>query len=172
LFFQIVFGGVMFGLPGATQEVSRLSLTRWEMEALGSSTNLERLDSLTRTRFQPDPISEDLAVPVEWPAPGWEPISVVTVTQEIEVPISPGIAQTVVISVPQLVYNEPVTTTRVIRQEITVEPDPVDIFNPQGFRIPYTRTREHLLITWGVLIGMGLLFAAGTVIVLEKKDVW
>lgn len=57
LFFQIVFAGVIFDLPGVAGGLSRLTLSRWAMEGLGASANLEHLNSLTRTRFQPDPIT-------------------------------------------------------------------------------------------------------------------
>jgi ABC-type multidrug transport system ATPase subunit/pSer/pThr/pTyr-binding forkhead associated (FHA) protein len=57
LFFQIVFAGVIFDLPGVARGLSKLTLSRWAMEGLGASANLEHLNSLTRTRFQPDPIT-------------------------------------------------------------------------------------------------------------------
>jgi len=62
LFLQITFAGVIFELPGAAKSLSSLTLTRWTMQALGASANLERLDTLSRTRFQPDPITEEAEI--------------------------------------------------------------------------------------------------------------
>jgi len=171
LFFQMIFAGVLFDLPGLTNQFSNLTLTRWGMEALGASANVERLNGLTRTRFQPDPITKEVALEVERPDPNWEPVTVVTTTQEIEVPIAPGVVQTVPISVSQVIENELVTVTQVVRRSVTVEPDPLDIYERQEFRIDYTRTPGHLLLDWGLLAGFGLLFALATGIALRRKDV-
>jgi len=171
LFFQIIFAGVLFDLPGITGRFSALTLTRWGMEGLGTSANVERLNNLTRIRFRPDPVTEEVGVPVERPAPDWEPVTVVTITREIEVPIQPGVVQSVPISVPQVIENEPVTVTQVVRETFTFEPDPVDIYSPQEFRIRYDRTPGHLLLDWSLLLGFALLFGVVTAVVLQRKDV-
>lgn len=62
LFLQITFAGVIFELPGVTKSLSSLTLTRWTMQALGSSADLKHLDSLSRTRFQPDSITEEAEI--------------------------------------------------------------------------------------------------------------
>jgi len=46
IFVQIIFGGVIFELPGAAQPLSYLTLTRWTVEALGSTVDLPRLNDL------------------------------------------------------------------------------------------------------------------------------
>jgi len=177
LFFQMIFAGVLFDLPGTTDRFSSLTLTRWSMEGLGTSANIERLNDLTRTRFQPDPITEVVSTDVEKPAEDWEPVTVVTTTQEIEIPVETGnpaqpiIVQTVPISVPEVTVNDLVTVTETITESITVEPDPMDVFSRQEFRIQYTRTPEHLIKDWVMLIGFGLVFGLATAIVLKRKDV-
>jgi len=67
LFFQMIFAGVLFDLPGVTDRFSNLTLTRWSMEGLGSSVDIEWLDGLTRTRFRPDPVTRDISIEVEQP---------------------------------------------------------------------------------------------------------
>lgn len=171
LFFQMIFAGVLFDLPGITDRFSNLTLTRWTMEGLGASANMEWLNGLTRTRFQPDPVSEQVSMVVEKPDENWEPVTVVTTTQEIEVPIQPGITQTVPISVPEVTVNELLTVTETVTKTFTVEPEPADIFNKQEFRIQYTRTVGHLCLDWGMLTGFGLVFGIATAIVLKRKDV-
>ncbi|MBU0702590.1 MAG: ABC transporter permease, partial [Chloroflexi bacterium] len=176
LFFQMIFAGVLFDLPGFTNQFSNLTLTRWSMEGLGASANIEWLNRLTQTRFQPDPIIEEISIEVEKPAEDWEPITVVTTTQDIEIPVQidpsqPPIMQTVPISVPQVTENEMITVTETVTETVTVEPDPMDIFNEQEFQIEYTRTAGHLLKDWAMLLGFGLVFGLVTAIVLRRKDV-
>ncbi|MBN1179962.1 MAG: FHA domain-containing protein [Anaerolineae bacterium] len=176
LFFQMIFAGVLFDLPGITDRFSNLTLTRWAMEALGSSANIEHLNSLTRTRFQPDPITEIVSTEVERPSDDWEPVTVITSTQMIDIPVQvdpmqPPIIQTVPISVPEVIVNDMITVTETVEEEITIEPDPMDIFNEQEFRIRYTPSVGHLLLDWALLSGFGLLFALATAMVLRRKDV-
>lgn len=171
LFYQIIFAGVIFELGGVAGQLSKFTLTRWTMEGLGSAANIEYLNSLTRTRFQPDPVTEVISLEVEKPAADWEPVTVVTETQEIEVEVYPGLSQTVPISVPQVTVNELVTVMETITKSVTVEPGPVEISNPREFQINYTRTFAHLLLDWGLLALFGVLFSVGTVITLKRKDV-
>ncbi|MBN1261057.1 MAG: FHA domain-containing protein [Anaerolineae bacterium] len=171
LFFQMIFAGVLFDLPGITNEFSVATLTRWAMQGMGASVGMEGLNDLTVTRFQPDPITEEVSFEIEKPADDWEPVTVVTVTQQIEVPVQPGITQTVPISVPEVTINEMVTVTETVVESVTVEPDPMDIETEQDFRIDYVRTTEQLLLNWGVLAGFGLFFCIATAIVLKRKDV-
>lgn len=48
LFTQIIFSGVIFELPGATRTLSYLTVTRWAVEALGSTVDLPALNELGR----------------------------------------------------------------------------------------------------------------------------
>jgi len=80
LFFQIVFSGVIFDLPGVARGFSRLTLSRWAMEGLGASANVEHLNSLTRTRFQPDPIAVPKTV-------GSETVSVTEIAAVVPEPV-------------------------------------------------------------------------------------
>jgi ABC-type multidrug transport system ATPase subunit len=171
VFFQMIFAGVLFDLPGVTDQFSALTLTRWTMEGLGSSANMEGLNGLTRTRFQPETISREVSTEVERPADDWEPVTVVTVTEQIEVPVQPGIVQTVPISVPQVTVNDVVTVTEIVTETLTVEPDPMDVYSEQDFHIRYTRTPGHLLWDWVMLLGFTLAFGLATMIVLRRKDV-
>ena len=171
LFFQMIFAGVLFDLPGITDRFSSLTLTRWSMEGLGTSSNMEWLNTLTRTRFHPDPVTEEVSIDIDKPAEDWEPVTVVTTTQEVEVPVQPGITQSVPISVPEVIVNEMITVTETVTETFTVEPEPMDILNEQEFRIRYDRTARHLWMDWLMLIGFGLAFGLATAIVLRRKDV-
>ncbi len=171
LFFQIIFAGVIFDLPGVAGDLSTLTLTRWTMEGLGTSANMEWLNGLTRTRFQPDPIIEEISTEVERPAEDWEPVTVVTETQEIVVPCPSGINVTVPITVPDVTTHEMVTVTETVTETVTVEPEPMDIASEREFQINYIHTAGHLCWDWLMLIGFGLVFGLGTVIVLKWKDI-
>ena len=168
---QMIFAGVLFDLPGITEKFSSLTLTRWAMEALGASADMEALNEMTLTRFQPDPVTEEVEVEVGKPAEDWEPVTVVTKTQEIEVPVQPGITQTIPISVPEVTVNDMVTVTETVTKSFTVEPDPMDVATEQEFRIDYGRTTEHLLKSWGFILGYGLLFGVLSLIILKRKDI-
>jgi ABC-type multidrug transport system ATPase subunit/pSer/pThr/pTyr-binding forkhead associated (FHA) protein len=176
LFFQMMFAGVLFDLPGITNQFSNLTLTRWSMEGLGTSIDMEWLNSLTRTRFRPDPVTREVSMDVEKPDEDWEPVTVVTATQEIEVPYQPDpnqpiIVHTVPISVPEVTVNDMVTVAQTVTETFTVVPEPTDIYGEQEFRILYTRSATHLLWDWTMLIGFGLFFGLATAIVLKQKDV-
>jgi len=171
LFFQLIFAGVMFDLPRVSYNFSGLTLTRWTMEGLGASADMEGLNSLTRTRFQPDPVTKEVSIDIDKPDEDWEPVTVVTTTQEIEVPVQPGLTKTVPISVPQVTVNDMVTVTETLTETFTTVPDPMDVLSEQEFNIQYTRTREHLCWSWVILAAFGLAFGLGTTIVLKRKDV-
>ncbi len=51
LFVQIIFSGVLFPLPEVAKPVSYLTPTRWTMEALGSSVNMEQLNNKGEVRI-------------------------------------------------------------------------------------------------------------------------
>jgi ABC-type multidrug transport system ATPase subunit/pSer/pThr/pTyr-binding forkhead associated (FHA) protein len=179
LFFQMIFAGVLFDLPGFTEQFSALTLTRWSMEALGASANMEGLNELTQTRFQPEEVTEEVSTEVGKLDEDWidEPVTVVTTTQTITVPVETGdprqpvITETMPISVPEVTVHDVVTVTETVTETFTVEPEPMDVFNEQDFQIEYTRTIGHLFKDWVMLIGFGLAFGLITAIVLRRKDV-
>ncbi len=138
---------------------------------MGASTDIEKLNSLTRTRFQPDPVTEEVSTEVERPADDWEPVTVVTTTQMIPVEVQPGIVRTVPISAPQVTINEMVTVTEIVTENFTVEPDPADIYSEQEFQISYARSLWHLFFCWAVLVGFAAAFGLATAMVLRSKDV-
>ena len=45
LFVQIIFAGAIFEIPDAARPISYLTTTRWTLEALGSSVDIERLNA-------------------------------------------------------------------------------------------------------------------------------
>ncbi len=57
LFLQIIFAGVLFDLPQATEPISYLTVTRWTMESLGSTVDMESLGHLGKSEvvFPADP---------------------------------------------------------------------------------------------------------------------
>ncbi len=171
LMIQMIFAGVLFDLPGISDKASVFTLTRWSMEALGASSDVEGLNQLTRTRFQPDPVTEEVSTEVEKPSDDWEPVTVITKTQEITVPIQPGIVRTVPISVPEVIVNDMITVMETVTQTFTFDPDPMDIVSEMDFKIDYARTPLHLFMAWSMLIGFGLFFGLATAYVLRRKDV-
>ena len=45
LFGQIIFAGAIFEIPAAARPISYLTTTRWTLEALGSTVNIDRLNA-------------------------------------------------------------------------------------------------------------------------------
>ncbi len=171
LMFQMIFAGILFKLPGIASEASVFTITRWSMESLGSSTDLEHINQLTRSRFQPGPLTEEVSTEVEKPSDDWEPVTVITTTQEITVPIQPGIVQTVPISVPEVTVNDMITVLETITETFTITPDAMDTVNEIEFQIDFTRNPLHLIKDWCILIGFALFFGLATAYVLKRKDV-
>jgi ABC-type transport system involved in multi-copper enzyme maturation permease subunit len=52
LFIQIAFSGAIFELPLIAKPISWLTPTRWSLEALGSSTNMDALNELGQVRVE------------------------------------------------------------------------------------------------------------------------
>jgi ABC-type multidrug transport system ATPase subunit len=52
LFVQIVFSGAIFELGPLTKPLSYLTITRWSLEALGASTDMEALNNLGQVRVE------------------------------------------------------------------------------------------------------------------------
>ncbi|MDF1515072.1 MAG: ATP-binding cassette domain-containing protein, partial [Anaerolineae bacterium] len=171
LMIQMIFAGVMFDLPGISSKTSVLTLTRWSVEALGASANVDYLNQLTQTRFQPDPVTEEVTTEVEKPSDTWEPVTVITKTQEITVPVQPGIVQTVPISVPEVIVNDMITEMATITETFTVTPESMDIQNELEFQVDYSRSAAHLLKTWSLLVIFGVAFGLATAYVLRRKDI-
>jgi ABC-type multidrug transport system permease subunit len=46
IFLQIIFAGAIFDLPAAAKPISYLNTTRWTLEAMGSSVNMDKLNEL------------------------------------------------------------------------------------------------------------------------------
>ncbi|MGC9398120.1 MAG: FHA domain-containing protein [Anaerolineae bacterium] len=170
LFFQIIFAGVIFELPGVSASISKFTLSRWTMEGLGTTVNVERLNELNRTRFRPDPVTEEISMEVPKLAEDWDPVTVVTQTKEVAVACPSGEIQ-VPMEVPEIRENEVVTVTETVTETHTVTPDPQEISNAQTFQIDYTRTPLHLLKTWLTLGVFGVAAAVATCLALRQKDV-
>ena len=165
LFLQITFAGVIFELPGAAKSLSSITLTRWTMQALGSTANLEGLDTLSLTRFQPDPITQEVSVEVEKPDPDWQPVTITTEMKQI-----PGCRNPV--AMPSVVENELVSVTQMVTQTVTIDdPDPVEIRTEYGFTLNYGNSIPNLVGNWFMLGMLSLVFITGTLIALKRQDI-
>jgi hypothetical protein len=141
LFFQMIFAGVLFDLPGVTNSFSNLTLTRWTMEALGSSANLEALRDDTGFGFHSEPVPQPVSVEVEVPQVDPASGQVVTATQTIT----------------DTVLVDPGPT---VKQDTGFE-----------FDISYEPEPQHVLKDWLLLSGFGLMFMLLVAIVLKRRDV-
>ncbi len=170
LFFQIIFAGVIFELPGPAGQLSRLTQTRWVIESLGISADLEGLNRLSRNEFQSDPLTQEVSTEVEQPDPDWKPVTIITETKTIPVEVR-GVTEMAEVPVPTIIENPIETVTKTVSREITFTPDPITVRSPARFQLDYTRTPEHLIRNWLILIGFGLFFTGGTLLSLRQKDI-
>jgi ABC transport system ATP-binding/permease protein len=87
LFIQMLFAGVLFELPGASANLSKITLTRWTTEALGASVDLGELNAHSRTRFTIEEFTQEVEIEVEKPDPnnGMQ-IEKEWVTKEVTIP--------------------------------------------------------------------------------------
>ncbi len=165
LFLQITFAGVIFELPGVSRGFSAFTLTRWTMQAFGSTANLEQLDTLSLTRFQPDPITQSVSVEVEKPDPAWEPVMIITEMKEI-----PGCRD--LVAMPSVVKNELITVNEMVTQTVTIDnPEPVEIRTPYGFTLNYSNSISNLIGNWFVLAFLSIAFFVATLIILKMQDI-
>jgi len=71
---QIIFSGAIFELTSMTQPLSYLTITRWSLEALGETTDLEQLNQLGQVRFEREvdfgrgsqKVVENVAAPIKF----------------------------------------------------------------------------------------------------------
>lgn len=169
---QIIFSGVLYELPGPGGKLSVVTLTRCSVEAMGAIVDIDALNDLSQTRIQLDPVSEEVSTEVEKPSDDWVPVTIISATKEIQVPVLPGIEKTVPISVPKVIVNDVVTVMESVTKTFTFEPESIDISNSLEFQNNYDRSISHLVKAWSMLILLGIVFGVVTVYILRRKDVY
>jgi hypothetical protein len=140
------------------------------MEGLGTSVNVERLNKLNRTRFQPDPVTEEVSMDVPKVDERWEPVTVFTRTEKMAVACPSGNIE-VPVKVPEIRENEIVTVTETMTKTHTLTPDPQEISNAQTFQIDYTRTTGHLIKIWLTLGIFAISATLAMYLALRQQDV-
>ena len=156
IFFQMIFSGVMFKVPGIAGEGSHLTLTRASMEALGSTVDVEQLAGLSRSRFLAAPFDYEISMQIERP--------------KVEMPKGNGSA-TEGLSMLSTGPSPKITmVTETITETIRIEPETMDTQGTVDFPIDYSPTPSHLIQNWLALAGFAVVFGLGTIIVLLLKD--
>ena len=157
LFIQIIFSGALFEMKGAMKGVSYATLTRWSLDALGSTIDMQALDDMGEMRIEKE-VGLDIEVP-RIPTPQ-------TVTETVQMPVqlvSGGIAEALV-SIPRLVMGESVTTT----ERITDTQAITQSMNAK-LQIPYAHEAGHLWSRWGILVFFAALFGSGAMLFQYRK---
>ncbi len=170
LFLQILLSGAFFQLKGPMLTASNLTLTRWSMEGLGATANLEAINANSETWIRPEPITQEVSMEVEKPEEGWEPVTIVTATRLCQV--GPQTDPEPVVIVTEFEEHEMVTVTETVTETVTIsDADPVIVSSKREFDVSYASTTGHLLKVWGILAGFSLLFTLLTIWALKSKDV-
>jgi hypothetical protein len=146
LIIQIIFAGVLFELPREVRSVSGITITRWSLDALGTSARLNELNQYGRSRVLPN-ISKEVEKEVEIDIPNplggsTKQTQTVKVTVEYNDPINTRIAPDF-----QLLYG---CVDKVTRTNDKGETEQVSVFNEPC-------SRGSLIGNWLVLA----VFAAG-----------
>jgi ABC-type multidrug transport system ATPase subunit/pSer/pThr/pTyr-binding forkhead associated (FHA) protein len=154
VFSQILFTGVIFELKKA-EPVSYAMVTRWSVEGLGSTVDMERLNTQSRTRIG---LRKDVEIDLEKTIPIRADDLGPTVGKLLK---DAGMED-------QL---KPVEIREKVRQTFPKEGDPPwDVDSPAKFVLKYGHDRAHLVFLWCGLAGFAAVFALLTCLVLWWRD--
>ncbi len=147
---QILFSGIAFELNDITEKISYAINCRWAIEALGTTADLNSLDLLI--------YGEEITIPAEKGYVLEKPvIQLPDLTQEVEVDTPAGPQkQEVTIDAHEEHFKEDVRVD-IPEQTKTITRD----MKPPEVDEMFEHTMEHLLRSWGVLLGMSALCVVG-----------
>lgn len=157
LFVQIIFSGALFELKGPMKGVSYATITRWSLDAIGSTVDMTALDDLGELRKE-QTVTFEQEVP-EMPEPR-------TVTETVQMPVqlvAGGVAEAMV-AIPKLEISDPVSVTKQFT-ETKVFTDTVT----GNLHVPYAHEGGHLWSRWGMLVFFAALFGSGALLFQYRK---
>ena len=157
LFVQIIFSGALFELKGPMKGVSYATITRWSLDAIGSTVDMTALDELGELRIERT-VNFEQEVP-EMPEPR-------TVTDTVRMPVQlvTGATAEAMVPIPRLEMSDPVSVTKQFT-ETKVFTDTVT----GNLHIPYAHEGSHLWGRWGMLVFFAVLFGSGALVFQYRK---
>lgn len=157
LFVQIIFSGALFELKGPMKGVSYATITRWSLDAIGSTVDMTALDELGELRIERT-VNFEQEVP-EIPEPR-------TITDTVRMPVQlvTGATAEAMVPIPRLEMSDPVSVTKQFT-ETKVFTDTVT----GNLHIPYAHEGSHLWGRWGMLVFFAVLFGSGALVFQYRK---
>jgi ABC-type multidrug transport system ATPase subunit len=170
LIIQLIFSGILFELTGATDKISYFTFSRWSMEALGSTTDLNDLQQLTAEAQQEADEAEEKAEQKRQDLIDSCNESIADMQTEYAETINELQDQIEELSA---LTGQPQTFDEFVPEEVDVTPEDEDDEEEESEEEDkmYIRTDSHMYKCWGLLFGETFLFAGVSILVLRKlKD--
>lgn len=166
LIIQLLFSGILFSLNGVTEKISYITFSRWSMEALGSTNNLNELT----------PIGEEDAQKAEDEAKEKQD-ELVADCNEMIASMQDAYDETInelqdTIEYYSVYANDPQNFEEYDSEPVTVEVEEEEETEEEEEQDEmFVRTKSHMGKCWGFLFGVTFLFAGASILVLTKlKD--
>ncbi len=157
IFVQIIFSGALFELKGPMKGVSYATITRWSLDAIGSTVDMTALDELGELRKKQEITFEQEVPEIQEPR---------TVTETVQMPVqlvAGGMAEAMV-PIPKLEMSDPISVTKQFT-ETKVFTDTIT----GNLHIPYTHESGHLWSRWGMLLFFAALYGSGALLFQYRK---
>ncbi|MGN0435111.1 MAG: FHA domain-containing protein [Wujia sp.] len=176
LIFQLLFSGILFSLNGITEKVSYLTFSRWSMEALGSTNDLNELTPVGEEDMQnmKDELEDSCNEQVASMQDAYDEV-IGDLTETIE-----ELQQTIVDMQTQMLQygihveqtdtpDEATTNTEI--EHVTISFDEEDSDSENEEEVMFKRSKTHTIKCWLILFCSTFLFAGASILVLTKlKD--
>ncbi len=166
LIIQLLFSGILFSLDGVTEKISYVTFSRWSMEALGSTNNLNDLT----------PVGEEDAKKAEDEAKEKQD-ELVADCNEMIASMQDAYDETInelqdTIEYYSVYANDPQTFEEYVSEPVEVEvEEDEEVEEEEEVDEMFLRTKSHMGKCWGFLFLVTFLFAGVSIGVLTKlKD--
>ena len=168
LIIQLLFSGILFSLDGVTEKISYVTFSRWSMEALGSTNNLNELT----------PVGEEDAKKAEEEAKEKQDELIASCNDAMasmqdayEEIIEDLISDTENIIIAAGGTPEPVEYEKPTQTSIEIDDEDEEEEEEEEEDEMFVRTETHVAKCWGFLFAVTFLFAGVSIAVLTKlKD--
>ncbi len=160
LIIQLLFSGILFALSGATDKISYFTISRWSMEVLGSTNDLNGLrplgaDAEEEYEQEAEEMKEEMQATID------EMAETIESLQEQVEQLSEMTGQPVTFDETDSDYG-----TDEGEETGTSEEDETE--EEEEGEARYERTKEHVLRNWGLLLGASVLLGAASIAVLTR----
>ncbi len=167
LIFQLLFSGILFSLDGVTQKVSYFTFSRWSMEALGSSNNLNDLEQVGEEETRK--AKEDAKKKQD---------ELVADCNEMIASMQDAYDETInrlqdSVQYYSLYTTDPQQFDDYVSEPVVIEIEEDDTRESDNEKSDemFLRNKSHMAKCWGLLFGVTFIFAGGSILVLTRlKD--